>query len=124
MVLAQSGRTVQEIVLAPAMRIHQKPLLSGNFPQVGRSRHNFRSFMDADDLLLCSPPWDSASSQHNLSHAEVVETFWMLEVVQGCMGYDAHVVTAMLSVCPSPGLLVFAGCWLVAMEERDDHPGE
>lgn len=34
---ARSARTVQEIVLAPAMGILQKLLLSGNFPQVGRS---------------------------------------------------------------------------------------
>lgn len=75
--------------------------------------------MDADDLFSGLPSWDSASSQHNLPRVEgsgVMETFWMLEVVRGCMGCDACVVAATLSICPSPGLLAFAGCWLVAVE--------
>lgn len=50
----------------------------------------------------------------------MVETFWMLELVRGRLGCDAHGVMATLSVCPSPGLAAFARCWspcwLVAME--------
>ena len=35
-----------------------------------------------------------------------METFWMLVLVRGCVGCDAHVVMAALPVCPSPGLSI------------------
>lgn len=87
--------------------------------------------MDADDLFSGSPTRESAAGQHDLLCAEgseMVEAFWMLELVWGCMGCDAHVVTATLPVCPSPGLLAFARCWSLAgwwpwrTRERGEHP--
>lgn len=123
---AERARLAREVGLAPAMGVIQQPLLSSSFPQApssraGQPRHHRRSFVDADDLFSGLPARESASSQKNLLCAEgseMVETFWMSELLRGCTGCDAHVVTATLPClsvrwhfarCWSP-------CWLVAVE--------
>lgn len=134
---AERARVAREVGLAPAMGVLQQPLLSSGFPQApssraGQSGHHCRSFMDADDLFSGLPAPESASSQKNLLCAEgseMVETFWMSELVRGCTGGDAHVVTATLPCLSVPwpvGILqgagALAGWWPWRAWEPGEHP--